>query len=62
MVQGNAGRQGNLEANKALAVARAKAAEEYLIDAGVSASRVRAIAVEPSGQMSVTFKLGEMPY
>jgi outer membrane protein OmpA-like peptidoglycan-associated protein/ABC-type nitrate/sulfonate/bicarbonate transport system substrate-binding protein len=62
MVQGNAGRQGNLEANKALAVARAKAAEEYLIDAGVAASRVRAIAVEPSGQMSVTFKLGEMPY
>lgn len=62
LVRGNASREGDLEANKALAQERAKAAEKYLIQNGISAVRVRAIGVEPSGSTSVSFVLGSPSY
>jgi hypothetical protein len=62
LIRGNASRQGDLEANQALAEARARAAEQQLIGQGISQNRVRALGVEPSGTTSVSFMLGEMPY
>ncbi|MCA9187811.1 MAG: phosphate ABC transporter substrate-binding/OmpA family protein [Pirellulaceae bacterium] len=62
IVQGNAALAGDSQANQTLAGARAKAAEEYLVEAGVAPNRVRAVAGKPSGSTSVTFKLGELPY
>lgn len=61
-VRGNASRQGDLEANKRLASQRAKAVESYLVSHGVDNDRIRAIGVEPSGETSVTFVLGEPSY
>ncbi len=61
-VRGNASRRGNAEANKRLAQQRAKAVEDYLVGHGVDADRIRAVGVEPSGDTSVTFVLGEPPY
>ena len=62
LVRGNASRQGDLEANQALAEARAQAAAAYLAAAGIDKNRVRAIGVEPSGETSVSFVLGQPPY
>lgn len=62
VVRGNASRRGDPEANKRLAADRAKAVEAYLIEQGVDRDRVRAVGVDPSGQTSVTFVLGEPPY
>ena len=62
LVRGNASKQGDLQANRELAEKRAAAAERYLVQAGVSANRVRAVAGEPSGATSVTFVLGQPPY
>lgn len=62
VIKGNASKEGNLEANKQLASKRAKAAEQYLIQRGISDKRVRAIGVEPSGQIRVDFILGQTPY
>jgi outer membrane protein OmpA-like peptidoglycan-associated protein len=62
LVQGNAGRRGNLAANKELARRRAEAAEGYLINAGVDPNRIRAVGGEPSGSTSVSFVLGQLPY
>ena len=62
LVRGNASLEGDPEANKALAEARAKAAEQYLTDGGVDAARIRAVGGEPSGRTTVTFLLGEPPY
>ena len=62
LIRGNASLQGDLEANKALAEARAAAAEQYLTQNGVSENRVRAVGGEPSGTTSVTFVLGQTPY
>ena len=62
LIRGNASLEGDLEANRALAQARAKAAEAYLIQNGVSHNRVRAIGGEPSGTTSVSFVLGQTPY
>jgi hypothetical protein len=62
LIRGNASLEGDLEANKALAEARAKAAAEYLTGKGVSEHRVRAVGAEPSGTTSVSFVLGQTPY
>jgi len=62
LVRGNASKRGDLEANKALALARATAAKTYLVNKGVSPNRVRAAAGEPSGSTSVNFVLGQTPY
>lgn len=61
-VRGNASRRGDPEANKRLAADRARAVEAYLVDQGVDRDRVRAVGIDPSGQTSVTFVLGEPPY
>ena len=62
LVTGNASRKGNIEANKKLAESRAKAAEAYLVAAGVDPNRIRSVAGEPSGATSVSFVLGQPPY
>lgn len=62
IVRGDASTVGNLEANKTLALQRAEAAKQYLIDHGVAPNRVKAIAGMPTGQTAVNFLLGEPPY
>jgi outer membrane protein OmpA-like peptidoglycan-associated protein len=62
LIRGNASRRGSLDANKRLAAARAEAAAEYLVGRGVDSHRIRARGVEPSGETSVTFMLGQTPY
>ena len=62
LVRGNASLKGDAEANARLAMQRAKAAEKYLIAAGVDQNRVRAVAGQPSGATSVSFVLGQPPY
>lgn len=62
IVRGNASRQGDLEANQRLAGERAQEVEQYLVEHGVDRDRIRAIGVEPSGQTSVSFVLGELAY
>ena len=55
LVRGNALRDSDPEvyhANEALALQRAKSAEQYLIEKAVSQGRVRAIGVEPSADIS----------
>lgn len=61
-VQGDASTRGDLDANRVLALARAKAATEYLTTHGIHANRVRAMAGMPSGATTVNFVLGETPY
>ena len=55
-------RRGDLAQNKALAERRAKAAEQYLVGKGVDPNRIRAVGVDPSGETSVSFVLGQPPY
>lgn len=62
MVKGNASLRGDIEANKRLAEERAKAVEKYLLEHSISETRVKAVAVEPSGSTDVVFQLGYMPY
>lgn len=62
LIQGNASRVGDLAANKDLAQRRAKAAEAYLVSQGVDQNRIRAVGGEPSGETSVSFVLGQLPY
>ena len=62
VIRGNASRRGDLAQNKALAERRAKAAEQYLVGKGVDPHRIRATGVDPSGETSVSFVLGEPPY
>ena len=62
LVRGNASTQGDLDANRILALQRAKAAESYLLSVGVHQNRIRAVAGEPTGSTSVNFILGEQPY
>lgn len=66
-VVGNARAEGDVEANKALAKARAEVAAQHLIlRLGVNRSRIKTIAAEPSleggAAQSVTFRLGQRPY
>lgn len=62
IIKGNATKIGDVEANKALASSRAKAAEVYLVEKGIHANRIRAIGAEPSENPSVDFILGQLPY
>lgn len=67
LVVGHARAEGDIDANKALAEGRAKAAAEYLVlRIGISRNRIRAIPAAPSGKggeaQSVTFQLGQRPY
>ncbi len=62
MVRGNAGSRGDAEANRALAKQRADAALQYLMSKGVVERRMRAIDGEITGNMSVTFILGQPAY
>lgn len=61
-IEGQASRQGNLEANKELALKRAQAARDYLQSLGVDSNRIKALGGEPSGTTTVSFVLGEVPY
>jgi outer membrane protein OmpA-like peptidoglycan-associated protein len=67
LIVGNARAEGDIEANKALALERAKSVYDYLTtDLGVSKNRVKAIAAEPSKKgaeaQSVTFAVKEPSY
>ncbi|MEZ6133508.1 MAG: phosphate ABC transporter substrate-binding/OmpA family protein [Pirellulaceae bacterium] len=62
MIRGNAGAIGDATANRRLAKQRADAALQYLQTAGVADERIRAIEGELSGDMSVTFVLGQPAY
>lgn len=57
-LKGNASKVGDVDANKNLAQARAKAVADYLIQNGIHKNRIRAIGAEPSGLPGVTFVLG----
>ena len=61
-IAGNASSKGDLEANRELAKQRANAALQYLQSKGVPAARLRAAAGEITGETSVTFRLGQVPY
>jgi len=62
LIRGDASQIGNLEDNKVLALQRAKAAKDFLISAGISSTRMQATAGMPSGETSVSFVLGQLPY
>ncbi len=65
-VLGHSRAEGDLQANKLLAQERAQAATQHLVAKGLSATRVRAVAAEPSGTggsfQSVSFVLSQQPY
>jgi len=61
LIKGNASLDGDVEANKNLAEARAKATQQYLIERGISQSRIKASG-EATGKTSVDFILGQLPY
>jgi flagellar motor protein MotB len=61
-VFGNCSREGDVEANKKLASARAESVVQWLVRAGVDANRVRAVSAEPNGSTTVAFVLGQRPY
>ncbi len=61
-IAGNASSKGDLEANRELAKQRAAATLQYLQTKGVPAARMRAATGEITGETSVTFRLGEIPY
>lgn len=62
VIKGDASLRGDIEANKALALERAKSVERYLLNHGISSTRVKAVAVEPTGSTDVMFQLGYLPY
>lgn len=59
VVRGNASQAGELE--EALALARAEAAKQYLLQNGINENRVYAVGGEPTGTTSVSFVLGQPP-
>jgi outer membrane protein OmpA-like peptidoglycan-associated protein len=65
-VIGHARAEGDPEANRALAGARAEAAAQYLISQGTSANRVKTdtAAASPgdTGAQAVSFVVGQVPY
>lgn len=61
-VVGNAGSIGDPEVNRKLAAQRAASAVEYLQGKGVPAERLKAGTGEGTGEMSVNFVFGQMPY
>jgi len=62
IIQGHASRKGDLEANKQVAKKRAEAAEQFLIAQGIGKNRSRAVGMDPSGETTVSFVLGQVPY
>lgn len=62
MIRGDASLRGDVAANKALALERAKAVEAYLLENAVGKTRVKAVATEPTGATAVIFQLGYTPY
>ena len=62
LVTGNASTKGDLEANTKLAMSRANAAKDYLIEKGIASQRIKAVGGEPSGETVVNFVVGQMPY
>ncbi len=61
-ITGNAGSKGDPVANRELAKQRAAATLQYLQSKGVPAARMRAAEGEVRSEMSVTFRLGQVPY
>jgi len=65
-VNGHTRAEGDREANAKLAMDRAGAAANYLIERGISPNRIRPLAVSPSGtggtQQAVSFALAQRPY
>lgn len=61
-IAGNASSKGDLEANRELAKQRAAATLQYLQAKGVPGARMRAATGEITGETSVTFRLGQVPY
>lgn len=63
IIRGDSSNLGDIEANKALALDRAKAVENYLLENGIGQSRVKANTIDkPSGTPAVIFQLGYTPY
>jgi len=62
IVRGNVSAEGDVEANRKLAEARAQVAVDYLVDKGVEKNRIRAETSNPNGSTTVSFVVGEMPY
>jgi ABC-type nitrate/sulfonate/bicarbonate transport system substrate-binding protein len=62
IIRGDASSVGNLTANQRLAKQRADAALQYLLDEGLPAARMKAVEGEITGEISVTFVLGQLPY
>ncbi len=61
-IAGDASSKGDLNANRELAKQRASATLQYLQTRGVPGARMRAAAGEITGETSVTFRLGQVPY
>lgn len=61
-VVGNAGSVGDPEVNRKLATQRAESAVEYLQAKGVPAQRLKAVTGGGTGEMSVNFVFGQLPY
>lgn len=61
-IAGNASSKGDLEANRELAKQRSAATLQYLQNKGVPAARMQAATGEITGETSVTFRLGQVPY
>lgn len=62
LIRGNAGSRGDAEANRKLAKQRADAALQYLTSKGIAEHRLRALEGEITGDMSVSFILGQPAY
>jgi outer membrane protein OmpA-like peptidoglycan-associated protein len=62
VVRGNVAKEGDVEANRILAEARAQAAVDYLVNKGVDRNRIHAETSHPNGSSTVAFILGELPY
>ena len=62
IVQGNTVGFGDIAANKILALARAKAAVQYLTEKGIKPDRIKATENSTNGSASVRFVLGQAPF
>lgn len=62
VVRGNVSKEGDVEANRTLAEARAGVAVDYLVKKGVNRNRIHAETSNPNGSTTVAFILGELPY
>jgi outer membrane protein OmpA-like peptidoglycan-associated protein/ABC-type taurine transport system substrate-binding protein len=62
IVRGHCSKEGDIEANKALAAQRAQSAVDWLVGHGIDRNRVKADVSEPNGSMTVAFIVGQLPY